>query len=146
MKLVMVRHGEYKNDHLTVEGLQQADALAKILLQHAQGKRVRVMTSPLERAVETAVIIAKAYDCGDPTRHDMLFDGIIHPFSGHDLMGFVPKQIGEVDVLILVTHEPACEHFPPMLGQMWGFDIEQIKLKKGQTRIIDRETRTTCVF
>ncbi len=146
MKLAMVRHGEYENSHLTTEGQQQAVTLAQILVQHAQGSRVRVMTSPLDRAVETAVVIAKAYGCGDPTRHDMLFDGILHPFGGSALMDFVPSQIGEVDVLILVTHEPACEHFPPMLGQMWGFDIEKIKLKKGQTRIIDHETRTTCVF
>ena len=59
MKIIFVRHGEAKNDKLTHWGKKQARNIVRELFYENISK---IYSSPLERAIQTASIIAKKLD------------------------------------------------------------------------------------
>ncbi len=89
-RLHLVRHGQVENPekvvygrqlgwHLSARGRKEAEAVARHL---ADRPLQRVYTSPLERAKETAEIVAAAWRCPAEARDDLLESQLCAPWEG----------------------------------------------------------------
>jgi len=142
MQLLVVRHGiavdrdEWAKEHsddterpLTAEGKKKMKECAKGL--RALVPRLDVLaTSPLTRAVQTAAIMAKTYEKGDPLVIDALSPGQHPPAVGAWLHGQGTKK-----TVAIVGHEPG-------LGAVvsWftaGTERSFVELGKGGAGLLD---------
>jgi len=120
MELILFRHGkaelisDARDDHdreLTSPGRRKtilaAEGLANSLLA---GRKIHIWSSPLRRAYETAEILAK-------TLNPKIKIEIVDAIAEGDWDELVRRwsQLKEIDVLIVVGHEPTLSHWSHML-------------------------------
>lgn len=103
--LVLVRHGQSRanaagllvgrsDSPLTDLGRRQAVALGEVLASGKRGaKGWRILTSPLQRAAETALLIATA--CGEATIAELAIDSRFVELDYGDLDETAPSQLPE---------------------------------------------------
>jgi phosphohistidine phosphatase len=113
MQLLVVRHGiavereEWAKEHSDDRGRPLTDEGKKKMKECAKGLRALVprldvlVTSPLTRALQTAAILAKVYDKGEPVVVDALSPGQ-HPPA---LATWLRTQ-GTQKTVAIVGHEP----------------------------------------
>lgn len=115
--LHLVRHGQVENPEKVVYGRQpgwhlsaRGRAEAEVIARHLASRRLqRVYTSPLERARETAEVVAAACGCAVEVREDLLESQLCAPWEGlswrevrwRDVRGWMryltrPQEIREV--------------------------------------------------
>jgi phosphohistidine phosphatase SixA len=115
-RLILVRHGDYDecSERLNPTGRKQITGIARIIGGGLFGKRVHVCYSPIERAEQSAMIMAR----------EMRLSGIEpQPVLGNEKNSLCDKEAEEIfrlveekrdlaDALLLVTHKPVVEQFP----------------------------------
>jgi phosphohistidine phosphatase len=142
MQLLVVRHGiatereEWAGEHsddtdrpLTAEGKKKMKECAKGL--RALLPRLDVVaTSPLTRAMQTAVILAKAYDTGEPVTAESLTPGEHLPALATWLRGHDTKKS-----VAIVGHEPGLGAIVSWLTA--GSERSFLELGKGGACLLD---------
>lgn len=151
-QLVIFRHGAYEQGGLTENGKAQVVRFAEALRPHVQGRSIQVLTSPYRRAKESGAIVAELLGVVSPnTEHEVLFPvqqgAPSYAVRDEDLKKiFDLVQRQDADVVILATHEPTVEDFPPYFANMiWGQEsriTERVSARNGQGIVIDLEART----
>lgn len=113
MQLLVVRHGiaeereVWARDHTDDDGRPLTDEGKKKMKECAKGLRALVpridvlATSPLLRAMQTAAILTKVYELGDPVRVDALSPGQHPPAVASWLRSQAARK-----VVAIVGHEP----------------------------------------
>jgi len=117
-KLFIVRHGSYypNGGCLTSSGQEDIQLLSKKIGRMCKGLKVRILTSPAPRGLESAKIIAKQLHIKvEP--HEVLWS---EPGSGHDCdieetLKLIQK-VSATDVVILVTHLEYTDDLPHNFG------------------------------
>ena len=140
MQLLIVRHG-IAEDHetwaprdddsrpLTDDGKKKMKEAAKGL--HSLVPRLDVLaSSPLTRAMQTAMILAKLYDKGEPQRVDALAPGQ-HPSA---LAAWLRSQATRKTVAV-VGHEPSLGTIISWLAA--GVEQSFVELGKGGACLLD---------
>ncbi len=121
--LILVRHGKDKIEgDLSDEGKEQiarlTDSLKSII---PAGSIVKVLTSRITRARQSAELIMGNLNLSELNEAPILSSNLnIHDpkimVRLRKFAAFVKKESARVDVLILVTHFPQTELFPPYYG------------------------------
>jgi phosphohistidine phosphatase len=140
MKLLVIRHGpagdraeweaEGRDDRqrpLTLDGKKEMGRVAKGLATLVS-KIDRLATSPLERAVQTAEIVAAEYDC------DIMTVEALTPGSDPDeVVKWLREQRGET--IAIVGHEP---DLSALMGHLLSAKpVSFVTLKKSGTALLD---------
>jgi phosphohistidine phosphatase len=142
MQLLVVRHGiaverdvwarEHTDDTdrpLTAEGKKKMKECAKAL--RALVPRLDVLaTSPLTRARQTAVLVAKAYEKGEPVTAESLSPGQHPPAFGDWLRGQAQHK-----AVAIVGHEPGLGAIVSWLTA--GIERSFLELGKGGACLLD---------
>ncbi len=113
-QLFLVRHGEATNDRLTDGGMEWAGQIVpKKIMSVCQGGVCKIFYSPTGRTTTTAEHIKSnlQFHPALVRVEPALNPGWNLPESFKDIMGLIAKELEDVDILILVTHEPVCDHF-----------------------------------
>jgi len=142
MQLLVVRHAiaqdpaEYAQRHaddagrpLTADGKKKMRKAARGLVELVP-KLDLLATSPLTRAVETAAILAEAYDGPKPVRTPVLA-----PAQPLTTLGDWLEYERRHDVIAIVGHEPALSRAVSWL--LAGGDRSFIELKKGAACLLE---------
>jgi len=147
---VLIRHGEFSRDdgHLTPEGNEQVEKTAGQLQRRfdQQGTHdIMIMSSPVNRAVESATIIGRALEC------PVIIEDFVD--SQHNDPSLTTIKIGNMlarlqltttlDAVVIVGHIHLSRDVLPYLAQHW-FDIVSLKVKDvnyGQALVLDQVER-----
>lgn len=111
-RLIVVRHGDFGNNfQLTTDGRKQIAALAKRLKPIVGKGTVQIITSPAERAKESAAILARALKTEFELAKALYWEG---PRSGsiNQAVDALLLQRKRVETIIVVTHLPLVEKLP----------------------------------
>jgi phosphohistidine phosphatase len=137
MILYLLRHGlagssnDWKGDDrerpLTNKGKKNLEISAETISRMELGLE-RILTSPLTRARQTAVIIANQLKMKKSMLED---ERLVHGFDIHKLADILQDH-AEVNVLMLVGHEP---DFSTVISTLTGGS--RIELKKGGLARVD---------
>jgi phosphohistidine phosphatase SixA len=137
-KLVIVRHGDYGLDRCLNEfGKKNINNLAKQLKRRINSDSLMILSSPLERAKESAEIIAANFKVSFKENRILCSGGgYSENFPG--LLKLIRNLQYDVDVLILVTHFEYTEGFPSYFGQQeLGVNFLTRGISKGKAWEID---------
>lgn len=111
-RLLTVRHGDYdSNMSLSDLGVKQIYGISAKILPLVKGKTAIILSSPEERAVQSAAIIACQLGL-ELQEHDVLWSESRHPENFPEALKLVRSFMGKVDIIILVTHYEYVEYFP----------------------------------
>ena len=138
MKLLLVRHGialpsgtpgvPDAERALTSRGVKRFRRAAKGLARISP-RLGAVLTSPLVRARQTAVILADALGHGEPREEDALVRGRFEAIAA--VLAGYPPEAG----LALVGHEPwLSELLARLVG---GADAERLEFRKGGAALVE---------
>ena len=138
MKLLLVRHGiavpsgtpgvPDTERALTARGVKRFRRAARGLARLSP-RLSAVLTSPLVRARQTAVILADALGHGEPQEEDALVRGRFEAIAGL-LAGYPPDA-----ALALVGHEPwLSELLARLIG---GADAARVEFRKGGAALLE---------
>ena len=135
----IVRHGDYKDGRLDDRGRKKMEHLGRTLKLRFKGLKVVLLSSPINRAKESAEILGVNLEI---------------PFTEHQCLAapgdsLEPKQIGEsmrlfdekckeFDVVIFTTHMPFIDKFPTHWASTREFEIPRgFDRDKGSAVLID---------
>ena len=109
MKILMiVRHGEYGNDdRLNEIGRRQIADLAEKLGGYTNGGSVLLLTSPADRAHESAEIIGFHFGV-ELEDHEVLWSDNRHSEDFPSALELIKSRQGDADILILVANWGPC--------------------------------------
>lgn len=146
--LIIVRHGDYGNDHhLDGLGRRQINNLAELLQGFTRDMHVRILTSTADRARESAEILL--YTLGvralsiTSKEHEILWSERSRPEDLAGTLALVQTQATSAEVLILVTHREYVESFPGyFLREVLGVDQPSRLIEKGEAWVIDCKAET----
>lgn len=145
--LIIVRHGEYgRTDHLTEPGSRQIKVLAYKLQDLVNGASVHILTSPADRARESAEIIGSVLESG-LEEHAILWSGGDAPqhHGGNCALALelIRSHQDKADALVLVTHYEYVEALPGYFAkQELGTNLHSRLIGKGEAWIVDCEQKT----
>lgn len=141
--LVIVRHGNYGKDlHLDDSGRADIARLAVQLNQYINGGSIRILTSPVDRAQESAHILGMSFGV-DPQPHELLWSDNNHDEDLPAALELVRTQGHGVDALLLVTHYEYVGLFPEYFGkQELGVSFPIKFIEKGEAWVIDYDQKT----
>lgn len=147
MELILIRHGEAEKSNLeTEDALRPLTAKGIKLLERAipnlcmlikDRRNTKIWSSPLPRAYESALIIAKALKVKDVEIHDFVANGDFQAFS-KELLSSEPKSY-----LIIVGHDPFLSDWSQMIcgytlpfkkGASAGFALTRTDPPTGELR------------
>ncbi len=147
--LIPVRHGANNCDgDLSKEGVTQIECLLDHLRTYTNGKSVRILSSRIPRAKQSAGIIASGLNAvSSPTT---ILSETLHSYDPNlqtkleELRIFAEEEGKNCDVLILVTHQPQTKFFPQYYMRVaLGVGITQsTDADYGCAPVIDVEGRT----
>lgn len=129
MELYFLRHGQAQahsfqyedaSRELTTEGRQKLQQAMPYLLEYISNKQVKVASSPLIRAIQTAQYLKQPIDI-----QDFLMTGNLE-----ECLLYI-KENSHVEVLILVGHEPILSNWIKTLTQ------QDYSVKKGMLVKVD---------
>ena len=146
MEVILVRHGiaedkDLRNDdlkrQLTDEGVEEVRQLMPQLsekIQPIEDRNVLIWSSPANRAMETAHVIAHEFFIENSTIHDFIYEGAFDSFS-KELSKELAKDSKDT-TLFVVGHQPS-------LGQ-WYTQLtgDVLKIKKGMFLSVDVQSVT----
>ena len=140
MKLVIVRHGQddYMNGGgLSKQGAVQSKNIAQLIKDSFTDKRLKVFTSPIKRAIETAAIIAEVCSLEQPQQLDWL--SCDEQMLRGDLSMFYDANDDLFDVVVLVSHMSRCKDICLLYGRSIPFDNNcTAVLIDGKTRTVEK--------
>jgi len=143
-KLVIVRHGTYgADDKLNDDGRKEINLLAENLKKVLFDGIVKVLTSPADRARESAEIICSVLGVGECEQHEVLWSDEDHLEDYDKAFDLIKDQAEDSDILILVTHFEYADHLPEYFAQeVLKKKINSWKIKKGEAFVLDCEKAT----
>ncbi len=116
-KIVIARHGECGFDFkLNTRGEVQMALLAKELEQRIGGGKILILSSPVNRARESAAILSSHFRT-DVRHYHALWSGCDQPVDLLTTLNLVRKHKENTDALILVTHLEFTEQFPKFFAE-----------------------------
>lgn len=144
MKLLVIRHAVAMEPEefartgqsddlrpLTVEGISEMEQVAAGLRREVKTLDV-LAASPLERARQTAVIVATAYEIGPTEVTDSLVPG-----ASLESFGEWCDSLGNKKTVAIVGHEPHLSRLVTWL--MTGKSESRIRLRKGGACLLEFE-------
>jgi len=142
-KLVVARHGQYgHDDRLNETGRDQVAGLAKKLEAHINSDSVLLLTSPVDRARESAEIIGSYFGVG-LEEHEVLWSENDHPEDFPRALELVKSRQGDVDIIILMTHFEYVEHFPAYFAKKeLEVELRCRLIEKGEAWVVDCEQKS----
>lgn len=137
-KLIIVRHGQYGiNYHLDDNGRAQIKALTERLKLFVNGEKVLILTSPTDRARESAEIIDQAFTVGFE-EHEILWSENGHPADFPKTLELIRSREDQVGVIILVTHFEYVLGFPSYYAwEELNTSMCQQFVDKGEAWVLD---------
>jgi len=143
-KLILVRHGDYVGSALTDYGRKQMQKLAPALARYVVGNMYFV-TSPIERAKESAAILAEYFKV--PVFNHRIWSAEGNWSNNEGAFQYIDYMNTSIDTFVVVTHLPFLESFPAYFGKK-ALDVlfHNGGVNKGQAQVIDCQMKTmTCV-
>ncbi len=142
--LVVVRHGRSDPDAggiLTPEGVGRTELLAQRFKERWFGSRkVKIVTSPLVRAKQTAEIIAKAFGIGITECPELMVDD----YDGDGVKGAavsLDREGTDCEVLVAVTHQDTTAGLVRLYGmRVLNEDLRPLIAEKSHAHIVDLAT------
>lgn len=132
MEIIFIRHGKAEKRreglidlerHLTDKGKKKFRKIMsefKKKLQPLEQKEIVLWSSPANRALETAEIVADAFDTEIHAVYDFIYGG------NFDELQEEVEKVSEQTTLLIVGHEPILSEWTRRITG------EQLKIKKGQ--------------
>lgn len=144
--LIVVRHGESGDDgHLSYEGNMEIARLAARLEEYIRGGTVRILSSPTDRAAESAEVFDLELDATLKI-HDELSSDDRRP-ENHEAVLELVRSCREADTVILVTHHGYTERFPSYFGRhVLSTTLESYALETAEAWVIDCEEKTLTLI
>lgn len=141
--LIIVRHGNYgDDDHLNNDGRNQIQELGKKLCSIINQSSVLLLTSPKDRARESAEIIGSILKT-DIEAHKILWSDCSRPENLPGVLELVKSHQNQAEVTILVTHYEYAELFPAYYARNeLGFTLTSKPLNKGEALVINCQQKT----
>lgn len=138
--LVVARHGDAGEKHLSEMGKTQIRELAERLKKLFNGHSVLILSSPAPRALESAKILGEMLESESVEAHDIFAYG---PCSGeYDMILGIRDR---ADAVVVVTHLESTGYLPHLFSknQAWG---KLVPREKGRppagATVLDCEQRT----
>ncbi len=154
--LILVRHGDSdelgeRSESGASQIIRLTESLRPIILSNS---RVKVLTSGVPSAKESAKLIMGCLNICTELKKPLILSDDLHRLDPKldALLGKLAKLVDEesvgIDVLILVTHFPQTQLFPPYYGRevlgVEGFCSDSAVV--GGAVVIDCESRTAKVI
>jgi broad specificity phosphatase PhoE len=153
MKIILVRHGEYGGTeaHLSKSGINQIQALGEKIRNHInEEKSIRIFYSPLNRTMESSIIIGDILEVKKiENRRLLILNEGPKENDFQQILDLVHSQIEDmVEVLILVTHMEYTNVFPEYLSKndFSGINLKCPGVSKGQAIVINYNDQTAFVL
>lgn len=144
--LFVVRHGNYDQRGLTDSGKQDIAALGGRMERFVNGS-VHIMSSPVNRAYQSAEILAKALGAGEIEKSqwldtDISVKGSFQEFypQSYEMGRKIISERSNTDNLVMVTHHEVCARFFPWyLETALGMNarVDRLGLDKGRAYHLD---------
>lgn len=127
MEIILIRHGEPEENredledlqrHLTEQGKEEMQKLMPELkerLEPFDERTIVLWSSPAERAIETAQIVADELQTQINSIHDFIYEGDFEPMS-HEV-----QKVNDHATLLMVGHQPNLSEWTKY---MTGEDVE----------------------
>ncbi len=127
MEIILIRHGEPEENredledlqrHLTEQGKEKMQKLMPELkerLEPFDERTIVLWSSPAERAIETAQIVADELQTQINSIHDFIYEGDFEPMS-HEV-----QKVNDHATLLMVGHQPNLSEWTKY---MTGEDVE----------------------
>jgi phosphohistidine phosphatase SixA len=127
MEIILIRHGEPEENregledlqrHLTEKGKEEMQKLMPELkerLEPVDERTIVLWSSPAERAIETAQIVADELQTPINSIHDFIYEGDFEPMS-HEV-----QKVNDHATLLMVGHQPNLSEWTKY---MTGEDVE----------------------
>ncbi len=143
-KLIIVRHGDYDKDssHLNDKGSADIKQLAEQIRPLTDSHSVLVLSSPIDRAIESALILSNtlhvpAVYCDalrSECQGDMDLDGAL---------SLIHEKSDMANIIVVVTHIEYTDNFPAhFFKHEFNTKAPYMHLEKGEAAIIDCASRT----
>lgn len=138
--LVIVRHGDQNPDgELSPVGQEKMRRLAVCLKRLAPGAGIRLVSSPVKRASQSARILSEYLEA--PLEEDEA----LHPLVLRDdfFLKFVEQRVNGSRVMVVVTHKEYAAFFANSYVLLrWGVDEWPEELKRGEAYLISSEKKS----
>lgn len=136
-KIILIRHGEHRDDELTDNGRQQIrNIISKLTPIIGKCQSIKIFSSFATRAIMTAEFIRQSFNVEDDfiTKTDLLGDDNL---SEDEIAKFIENE--KAEIIILVTHHNHLISFPEyFFFMMWNKSIETINnVQFGEAIIIN---------
>ncbi len=144
-KLILVRYGEWQNNHLSEEGIRMMSSTAERLKTALQGLTFCIISAEIPRAIESAEILAKFLTAPAVEKYPELYaaeeDGrLADPAAALNIITSVGQHY---DVVVTVVSREYIETLPQFIFTyvFAGQKLPKAQLDRGEALIIDFETR-----
>ncbi|HNW09126.1 MAG TPA: histidine phosphatase family protein [bacterium] len=136
--LILVRHGDYSHTgQLNNRGIIQIESLAQKIKMVSNGNRALILTSPADRARQSAEILGRNLSAQLITEN-ILWSDCDHMEDFEGVLELVRAQSDQTETLILVTHYEYVESFPAYFArQELGVDLPCWVIERGEAWVID---------
>lgn len=136
--LVLARHGHYNDDgRLSKTGVRQIQSLSEKLKAICNGDSVLILSSPVDRARQSAEILSQNLET-DLEIHDILWSDCDHMEDFDGTIELVRLKLDQAQTLILVTHYEYVESFPAYFAKHeLGVELASWLIDPGEAWVID---------
>jgi phosphohistidine phosphatase SixA len=150
-KLVCVRHGHYDHHgtrYMTEMGREQMLRVLPLVRQaFGDVSPITVITSPNDRAIETANILCRSLHLPPPfALSDLLRTEIYPEECEQQLADLHPRMLdllGDAKYVLLSTHQPVGSYYPPHYAEkVLGFKQEPFYLDLAEGSYLDAVSKT----
>lgn len=133
--IIVVRHGECYLDSLTKKGKNQICQLAKSLQPFIEPRKaIKIFTSPSNRTIMSAKIIAKHFNVENIVEIDNIGEDDLNQDKP---LEFLKSKDAEEDIVILITHKHHVESIPKRFAsKLWGKQKHIRDIKHGEAVVI----------
>ena len=142
-RLILVRHGAYREEDLTEIGRDQIKRLAEVLRSIVKESSVLIMSSPKIRAEQTAQIIADALNVSFESNE--AFDEFGSMDWLEEAVEMIDSKKDEAESIIITTHSVQVAEIPSTFSNaVWATKIHprNLCLEYGQAWVLNCEDNT----
>lgn len=110
-----MRHGEYEQGEawLSTYGMKRVVRVTEQIGQDFQDQKILILSSPVQRAVETSELSRSVLNTEEPIQTDVLkLDGA-NKYFWHE----ISRVSDEVDVILCISHQPIFDDYAGKWGQ-----------------------------
>lgn len=135
-KIILIRHGDHKNDILTDKGRIEINNLAnKLDFLTEKNKIIKIFSSNYTRTIMSAELIKQLYELDDIIKIDVMGE---NDFEEEKIYDFIKTKANQIEIVILVTHAQHVRFFPGYFSIAEWQKMNQLdKIETGEAVIID---------